>query len=159
MSLLIAYFSATGDTAEAAKKIAACANAEVFTIKPAVPYSTKDLDWTDSNSRTTVESRNPKAEVAIVAMPDMKGVDTLILGFPVWWYKAPTIIDTFLSKIDLNGLTIIPFCTSGGTSIETCESKLKAAFPAANWKKGLRLTSGTDAGTINAWLKKEGALK
>lgn len=153
MKPLIAYFSATGDTAKAAAKIAQSCDAPLFEIKPVVPYSSKDLNWNDSNSRTTIESRNPKEEVEIASMPDLKDVDTLIIGFPVWWYKAPSIIDTFLSRIDLNGLTVVPFCTSGGTSMETCEKKLQAAFPAASWKKGLRISSSTDAGTIKNWLK------
>lgn len=123
MSVLVTYFSASGVTANAARKIAGVVNGKLFAIEPEVPYSSKDLDWMDSNSRTTLESKNPNMKVAIKNLPDLGGVTTLFVGFPVWWYTAPRIIDTFLDSLNLKGIKIVPFCTSGGTAMETCEKK------------------------------------
>lgn len=151
MSVLVTYFSASGVTANAARKIAEVVNGKLFAIEPEVPYSSKDLDWMDSNSRTTLESKNPNMKVAIKNLPDLGGVTTLFVGFPVWWYTAPRIIDTFLDSLNLKGIKIVPFCTSGGTAMETCEKKMMAAHPCLTWLKGMRLSPSTTADQIRAW--------
>ena len=151
MSVLVTYFSAGGVTADAARKITEVVNGKLFAIEPEVPYSSKDLDWMDSNSRTTLESKDPNMKVAIKSLPDLSGVTTLFVGFPVWWYRAPRIIDTFLDSLNLKGIQIVPFCTSGGTTMETCEKKMKAARPCLTWLKGMRLTPSTTPDQIRAW--------
>lgn len=151
MSILVTYFSATGGTERAAKEVAGLCQAELFEIRPEVPYSSKDLDWMDSSSRSTRESKDAKAEVAIAQLPDLAGVTTLFVGFPVWWYAAPHIVDSFLEKLDIKGLEIVPFCTSGGTGISGCEKKLKARFPQAKWLPGLRIT-GSNQSAVSSWI-------
>lgn len=151
MSILVAYFSASGVTARAAREVADLCHGDLFEIRPEVPYSSKDLDWMDSSSRSTLESKNPKAEIAIANLPNLEGVKTLFVGFPVWWYAAPRIIDSFLEKLNLKGIQVVPFCTSGGAGISGCEKKLKAAFPRLNWLPGLRI-AGSSPKAIQSWL-------
>ena len=113
---LIAYFSASGVTADAAKKIAEAAGGEIYEIRPTVPYSTADLDWRDQNSRSSVEMKDKSSRPAI-ADKDAKVAesDVIFLGFPIWWYTAPTIINTFLESYDFSGKKILLFATSGST--------------------------------------------
>lgn len=153
MSVLVSYFSTGGMTASAAQKIAAVTGGRLFEIEPEIPYSSKDLDWMDSHSRTTLEAKDPSAKVAMKSLPDLTGIKTLFVGFPVWWYTCPKIIDTFLESLNLKGIQVVPFCTSGGTTIETCEKKMKAAYPCLDWKPGLRLTSSTSNEQIITWIR------
>ncbi|MBF0579007.1 flavodoxin [Erysipelotrichaceae bacterium RD49] len=152
MSILVSYFSTGGVTANAAKKIAAVTGGRIFEIEPEIPYSFKDLDWMDSHSRSTLESKDPNAKVALKKLPNLIGVKTLFVGFPVWWYTCPKIIDTFLASLNLKGIQVIPFCTSGGTPLQTCEKKMKASNPGLDWKPGLRLTASTTLEQIRAWI-------
>ena len=147
---LVAYFSATGTTARVAKQIADATGADLYEITPAERYTQADLDWTNKKSRSTLEMNDGSCRPAIAGeLPDPSGYDTVFLGFPVWWYVEPRIVDTFLDGCDLSGRTFVPFATSGGSGIEKAENKMKAEHPRAMWVKG-RLLNGGDAG---AWAK------
>lgn len=151
--ILVAYFSASGVTAEAAKKIAAATGGELYEIAPAQPYTPADLDWRNSRSRSTLEMNDPASRPAIAGeIKDVSGYDTIFIGFPIWWYVEPRIIDTFLDSGDFTGKTIIPFATSGGSGIAAAERSLKEHCPAAAWKKG-RLVNGGSAGWAAAAAK------
>ncbi len=152
MSILVAYFSATGVTTQAAKKVASLLEAPLFEIQPKVPYTRADLNWMDANSRTTQEVKTPNTSIEIAQWPDLTGITTLFIGFPVWWYAAPKIVESFLSHFSLKGISVIPFCTSGGTSINGCEKKLESSFPQATWLPGLRISSSTTRDQIQSWI-------
>ena len=150
---LVAYFSASGVTKKYAQKLAESADADLYEIKPTVPYTNADLDWRDQNSRSTIEMKNPDSRPKIAAKcAEMDKYDTVFLGFPIWWYVAPTIIDTFLESYDFSGKTIVLFATSGGSGIEASERSLRAAYPQIDWKKGRLLNSFPDKARIEQWL-------
>ena len=147
---LVAYFSASGVTAKAAEKIAAAAGADLYEIRPEEPYTPADLNWMDKKSRSTVEMDDPKCRPAIAeAVEDMEQYDTVWVGFPVWWYVEPRIVDTFLESYDFAGKKMIPFATSGGSGIQKAENSLREHCPAADWKPGKLLNGGN----IEAWVK------
>ena len=124
---LVAYFSASGTTKRAAEKLAAAAGADIFEIAPKVPYTTADLDWTNSRSRSTIEMKDPASRPAIRnKVSDMEQYDTVMVGFPIWWYTAPTIIKTFLESYDFSGKKIVLFATSGGSSLGRTAGDLKS---------------------------------
>ncbi|WP_163304610.1 flavodoxin [Dysgonomonas sp. 521] len=134
---LIAYFSCSGVTKRAANKLAADMDADLYEIVPEIPYSAADLNWNDRASRSSVEMRDPSSRPAIAGRLDnVEQYDTIYIGFPVWWYIAPTIINTFIESYDLSGKTLIPFATSGGSGIENCEKNLRKAYPQLGWKAG-----------------------
>lgn len=115
---LVAYFSASGVTKKTAEKLAAAANADLFEIIPVQPYTDEDLDWTDKKSRSTIEMNDPSSRPAIAEkLENMGGYDIVFVGFPVWWYVEPRIIDTFLDSYDFSGKTVVPFATSGGSGL------------------------------------------
>lgn len=115
---LVAYFSANGVTKKTAEKLAAAANADSFEIIPVQPYTDEDLDWTDKKSRSTIEMNDPSSRPAIAEkLENMGGYDIVFVGFPVWWYVEPRIIDTFLESYDFSGKTVVPFATSGGSGL------------------------------------------
>lgn len=123
--ILVAYFSATGTTADAAKRLADAVKGDLFEIRPAVPYTAADLDWTDKHSRSTLEMKDPASRPEVSShVGNMDQYDTVFVGFPIWWYVAPTIINTFLDEYDFSGKTVIPFATSGGSGMgKTLEEK------------------------------------
>ena len=134
---LVAYFSASGVTAKVAEKLSEAIGADLYAIEPEVPYTKADLDWMDKKSRSTIEMNNPASRPAIAGKRDnMNDYDTVFVGFPIWWYVAPTIINTFLESYDLTGKTIIPFATSGGSDMGKTNEKL---LPSC---KGARLLNG-----------------
>ena len=148
--ILVAYFSASGITQRAAKEIAKTADADLFEIRPAVPYTQADLDWTDKNSRSTIEMNDPASRPAIDGkVVGFDRYDIVFIGFPVWWYVEPRIIDTFLDSYDISGKTLIPFATSGSSGIASCEKNLKKLYPGADWKEG-KLLNNAD---IAAWVR------
>ena len=148
---LVAYFSASGVTKKVAERLAEAAGADLFEIKPVVPYTHADLNWMDKKSRSTVEMKDLKARPEIVAVPENMGeYDTVFLGFPIWWYVAPRVIDTFVERCDLSGKTVIPFATSGGSGMGKTLSVLQSLCPGAQWKEGKMLTSASDA-ELAAW--------
>ena len=147
---LVAYFSASGVTAAAAEKAAEAIGADLHEITPLQRYTDADLNWMDRKSRTTLESKNPDCRPALAPTDlDVSSYDTILLGFPVWWYVEPRIIDTFLEAYDFVGKTVIPFASSGGSGIAQAERSLKEHCPAANWKRGKLVTAGSAA----AWAK------
>ena len=150
---LVACFSASGVTKAVAVRLAKAADADFFEIKPAVPYTRADLDWTDRKSRSSLEMNDPASRPALAEqLPSMDAYDTVLLGFPIWWYAAPSIIHTFLESYDFSGKTILPFATSGGSTMEKAEEKLKALYPDVNWVQGKVLNHVTDQELEN-WLK------
>ena len=143
---LVAYFSASGTTARAAREIPDAVGADLYEIRPAEPYSSADLNCMDKKSRSTVEMNDPACRPAIAEpVRDMDQYDTVFVGFPIWWYVEPRIIDTFLERYDLSGKTVIPFATSGGSGIGKAEKSLQDHCPKAAWKKGGLVNSGAAA--------------
>ncbi|MBS5431473.1 MAG: NAD(P)H-dependent oxidoreductase [Lachnospiraceae bacterium] len=148
--VLIAYFSASGVTARVAKTMADAAGADLYEIRPEQPYTSADLDWMDKKSRSTVEMNDPACRPDIAdKVQNMEQYDTVLVGFPVWWYVEPRIVDTFLESYDFTGKEMIPFATSGGSGIGKAEKSLKAHCPGAVWKKG-QLLNGPGAAD---WIK------
>lgn len=151
MKKLVAYFSVSGVTKKAAERLAKITGADLFEIKSAVLYTSADLDWTNSKSRSTVEMKNPDSRPEIAEkLNNMEEYDTVYIGFPIWWYVAPTIIDTFLESYDFSGKTMIPFATSGGSGMGKTVDVLKKVCPNANWKSGKVLNGMSDA-AISEW--------
>ena len=147
---LVAYFSAGGVTRAVAERLAAAAGADLFEIRPAVPYTAADLDWTNKNSRSSVEMSNPGSRPEIAQrLEGMEGYDTVFVGFPIWWYVAPSIVCTFLESYDFSGKTLIPFATSGGSGIDGAARNLQKTYPQAAWKAG-KLVNGANAAS---WAK------
>lgn len=141
---LIAYFSASGVTARAAREMADAIGADLYEICPAAPYTDADLNWMDKKSRSTLEMNDPACRPAIASQVErMEQYDTVFVGFPVWWYVEPRIVDTFLESYDFTGKTMIPFATSGGSGISKAEKSLREHCPGGNWKKGRLVNSGT----------------
>ena len=138
---LVAYFSAGGVTKKVAERLAAAAGADLFEIEPAVPYTVADRDWTNKKSRSSVEMNDPSSRPEIARRLDsLEEYDTVFLGFPIWWYVAPTIINTFLESYDFAGKTIIPFATSGGSGLgKTVEVLKPLCDPTAKWLPGKML--------------------
>lgn len=142
---LVACFSATGNTREVAKQIAYASGADLFEITPAQPYSEADLDWRDSLSRSSVEMADKSSRPAVAfKIEKLEQYDTLFVGFPIWWYTAPTIINTFFEENDLSGKTVKLFATSGSSDITGAVRDLKAAYPDIDWAGGLLLNTPTE---------------
>ena len=149
--ILVAYFSATGTTEAAARKIAQATGGELYRIRPAKAYTSGDLDWNRPTSRCCRENANPSARPAIVKdKKSLSAYTVIFLGFPNWWNGAPRIINTFIETYGLKGMTVIPFMTSGGSGIENSERLLKKAYPGVNWKKG-RLLNGATQKEVSQW--------
>ena len=150
---LVAYFSASGVTAKVAENLADAIGADIFEIQPEVPYTKADLNWMDKKARTTIEMSDPTSRPAIAAKRDnIDEYDTIFVGFPIWWYVAPTIVNTFLESYNLKGKTIIPFATSGGSGMGKTVEVLKPLCPGANWAEGkmLNRVSGRE---LEDWVK------
>lgn len=146
---LVAYFSAEGTTAAAAKAVAAELGADLFEIKPDKPYTAADLNWMNKNSRSSLEMAEENCRPQLAEDTDVAAYDNVLIGFPVWWYVEPRIVDTFLEGHDFAGKTLVPFATSGGSGIERAEKRMRSLCPAARWREGKRLTAGSAA----AWAK------
>lgn len=140
---LVAYFSASGVTARAAKEIAQAVDADLYEIRPVEQYTDADLNWMDKKSRSTKEMNDPACRPAIAKpVENIEQYDTVFVGFPVWWYVEPRIVDTFLESYDFSNKTMIPFATSGGSGIGKAEKSLETHCPKANWKRGKLVNSG-----------------
>lgn len=149
---LVAYFSASGVTAKLAETLAESIGADMFEIVPEVPYTKADLNWQDTASRSTIEMKDPNSRPAIAAKRDnMDNYDTVFVGFPIWWYVAPTIINTFLESYNLSGKTVIPFATSGGSGMGKTNEKLQPSCPGAKLLEGRVFRSGTGKAELSAW--------
>lgn len=153
MNALVAYFSASGNTAKAAKALAKAAGADLYAIKPAVPYTGADLNWMDKRSRSSVEmnDKNSRPTLADTDAPVAEH-DVIFLGFPIWWYTAPTIINTFLERYDFSGKTIVLFATSGGSSLGSTAAALQSSAPGARILDGRLLNGRLNEGDLKAWV-------
>ncbi len=152
--ILIAYFSATGTTARAAEKLANATDGELYAIVPAQPYTSADLDWNDKQSRSSVEMNDPKLRPAIKSKKEnITDYDVVFIGYPIWWNLAPRIINTFIESHDLKGKTVIPFATSGGSTLAGSAAALKKNYPTLNWREG-RLLNRADEKSIRNWVDK-----
>ena len=151
---LVAFFSASGVTAALAQRLSRAAGADLFEIKPAVPYTSADLDWTNASSRSSVEMKNPASRPEIAEkLPSMADYDVVFLGFPIWWYVAPTIINTFLESYDFSGKTIALFATSGGSPMgRTLEILRPLCNASVKWLPAKMLNGASDS-DLNAWLE------
>jgi len=139
---LVVYFSATGTTKAAAEKLAEVAGANLHEIQPEQPYTDADLDWHDKQSRSSVEMNDKSSRPAIKnKVENIEKYDTIYIGFPIWWYIAPTIINTFLEQYNLEGKTVIPFFTSGSSGKGKTLDFLRPSAPKANWKEPINLTN------------------
>lgn len=147
---LVAYFSCSGVTKRVAEAIARETGADLFEIRPEVPYTGADLDWTDPKSRTTKEKEDRSIRPATVGDIDVSGYDTVYVGFPIWWYDAPNIVYGFLESHEFSGKSMGAFATSGGSGMGSIDSNLARACPGAKWGKGKRFTSAS-AGEVSSW--------
>lgn len=137
---LVAYFSASGTTKRAAEHLAKAEGADLYEIKPAVPYTSADLNWMDKKSRSSVEMSDPSSRPEIAGkLANMADYDMVFIGFPIWWYVAPRIIDTFVESYDFSGKILVPFATSGGSGMGKTVDELKKLCPNADWKAGRML--------------------
>ena len=149
---LVAYFSASGVTAKLAKRLADAVDADIYEIKPEKPYTTADLDWTNKKSRSSVEMSDKSFRPAVAEKLDnIADYDTIYVGFPIWWYVAPTIINTFLEQYDLTGKTIIPFATSGSSRMGKTNSELAPSCKGAILKEGKRFEANADEAELKNW--------
>lgn len=154
--VLITYFSATGTTAQAAKRIANVTGGDLYAITPVESYTSADLDWHDKQSRSSVEMNDPKSRPAIKGTKEnIADYDVVFIGYPIWWDLAPRVINTFIESHDLKGKTVIPFATSGGSTLAGSATALKKSYPSLNWKEG-RLLNRADEKTIRTWIEKLG---
>ena len=152
MKALVAYFSASGTTARAARTLAEAVGADLYEIRPAVPYTRADLDWTDRGSRSSVEMKDKGSRPALADTDaPVAGNDVIFLGFPIWWYVAPTIINTFLEAYDFTGKTIVLFATSGGSGLGKSAEGLRGSAPGARIVDGRMMSGRLDRAELKAW--------
>lgn len=153
MNALVAYFSASGTTAKAAKVLAKAAGADLYEIKPAVPYTRADLNWMDKGSRSSVEMNDKHSRPALADTDaPIARHDVIFLGFPIWWYVAPTIINTFLESYDFTGKTIVLFATSGGSGLGKSAVGLRSSAPGSKILDGRLLNGRLNEGDLKAWV-------
>ena len=155
MNTLVAYFSATGTTAKAAKVLAKAAGSDLYEIKPAIPYTSADLNWMDKGSRSSVEMNDKQSRPALADTDaPIAGHDVIFLGFPIWWYVAPTIINTFLESYDFTGKTIVLFATSGGSGLGKSAAGLRPSAPGAKIVDGRLLNGRLSENELKSWVEK-----
>ena len=149
---LVAYFSASGVTKKLAQTLADAIGADLFEIAPKVPYTRADLNWIDKQSRSTIEMQNPASRPEIAgSCANIADYDTVFVGFPIWWYVAPTIVNTFLESCDLTGKTVVPFATSGGCAMGGTNKALAPSCRGARLLEGKVSRSSTSADTLREW--------
>ena len=153
MKVLVAYFSATGVTKGVAQQLAEVTGGTLHEIRPEQPYTDADLDWRDKQSRSSVEMQDKKSRPAIIGkIQNMQDYSVVYVGFPIWWYTCPTIVNTFMEAYDFQGKTVIPFATCGGSSIKKACEDLKAAYPNINWKEG-KLLNRASKDDLKKWVE------
>ena len=151
--ILVVYFSATGTTKGVAEKIAAVTGADMYEIEAAQEYTDADLDYGDSNSRTSKEQNDSSVRPEIgSATISLDGYDTIYIGYPIWWGEEPRIMDTFVENYDFDGITMIPFCTSGGSGVGRSDKNLAEHAGSGNWLKGERLSGSASESDIENWI-------
>ena len=152
MNPLVAYFSATGTTARAAKTLAAAVGADLYEIRPAVPYTSADLNWMDKGSRSSREMQDKQSRPALADTDaPVASHDVIFLGFPVWWYVAPTLLNTFLEAYDFTGKTIVLFATSGGSNLGKSAAGLRPSAPGAKIVDARMLNGRLNEAELKAW--------
>lgn len=150
---LVTYFSASGSTAKLAQTLAAAAEAELYEIRPAVPYERKDLNWMDKKARSTVEMQDPNCRPAMAdADAPVADADVIFLGFPIWWYREPSIIDSFLDACDLTGKTVVPFFTSGGSQLGEGQGRIEKLAKGAKTLSGKRFNARASETELKNWI-------
>ena len=150
--ILVAYFSATGTTARAAEKLADVTNGELYAIVPARSYTSADLDWNDKRSRSSVEMNDPSSRPELTDYhANIAGYDRIFLGFPIWWYTAPTVVRSFLESYDFTGKTIILFATSGGSGLGKTAKELASSCPGAAIEDGRLLNGNPAEAALKQW--------
>ena len=149
---LVAYFSASGTTGRVATRLAQATGADLFEIEAEEPYTAADLDWRDKRSRSSVEMGDRTSRPAIASrVDDMSGYDVVFVGFPIWWYREPSIIDTFMEAYDFAGKTVVPFATSGGSGIGDSGANMAALAPGARVERGERFASSASETDLKSW--------
>lgn len=150
---LVCYFSATGTTKEVAEKIASIINADLFAIEPVNKYTSEDLDWTNKQSRSSIEMADETSRPAIKnKVTNLAEYQNVIIGFPVWWYKEPTIIDTFIEENDLSNKQVYVYVTSGGSTVDGSLESLRQKYSNFNFVSGKRLDMNIEEQAILDWL-------
>ena len=153
MKKLVACFSASGSTAKVAKTLAAAADAALYEIKPAVPYERRDLNWMDKKSRSTVEMQDTSCRPALAdTTAPVADAEVVFLGFPIWWYREPSLIDSFLDAYDFTGKTIVPFFTSGGSQLGEGQGRIEALAKGAKVLNGKRFAARASESELKAWV-------
>ena len=150
---VIAYFSASGSTAKLAKTLAGAANGTLYEIHPAIPYERKDLNWMDKKARSTVEMQDPACRPALAdhAAP-VAEADVIFLGFPIWWYREPSVIDSFLDTYDFTGKTVVPFFTSGGSQLGEGQGRIETLAKGARVLPGKRFSARASEDELKNWI-------
>ena len=149
---LVAYFSASGVTKRVAEKLAAATDSALYEIKPAVPYTRADLNWQDKRSRSSMEMNDPSSRPALADHEaNVAGYDRIFLGFPIWWYTAPTIVRSFLESYDFAGKTIVLFATSGGSGLGQIAAELASSCPGAKITEGRLLNGNPSEASLKQW--------
>ena len=151
--ILVTYFSASGVTKSVAEKIASVINGDLYEIEPKEKYTDADLDWHNKQSRSSVEMKNKsfRSEMKENSL-DISSYDTILIGFPIWWGVAPTVVNTFIESKNFQGKMLIPFCTSGGSGMSYAENDLRKTYPNYNWKEGKRLTGRENDEDLKNWI-------
>lgn len=157
-NVLVAYFSATGNTKTVAEQIADVTGGELYEIEPAEPYTSEDLDYNNDDCRANLEMNDDTARPEIAgAIENIEQYDTIYLGYPIWWGNAPRIMNTFVETYDLSGKTVVPFCTSGGSGISTSVDTLQElAGDGITWMEGQRFDRDVSADEISQWIDEMG---
>lgn len=151
--VLVVYFSATGTTKGVAEKIADITNADLYEIKAAQAYTDADLNWHDSSSRTTKEQNDKSIRPEIASEKlSLDGYATIFIGYPIWWGEEPRILDTFAESYDFDGITVIPFCTSGGSGIGRSGKNLEENANSGNWLEGARFGGSVSEAELQSWI-------
>ena len=152
--VLVVYFSATGTTKGVAEKIASVTGADLYEIKAAQEYTAEDLDWNDSDSRTTHEQNDPAVRPEIGSDPvSLEGYSTIYIGFPIWWGEEPRIMDTFVESYDFDGITMIPFCTSSSSGIGMSGKNLESNAGSGKWLDGERFSGSVSEDELQTWIE------
>ena len=150
--VLVAYFSASGVTKRMAERISTMLDADLFEIEPSVLYTKADLNWLNRKSRSSVEMKDRSSRPEIAKKTDISDYSTSFIGFPIWWYREPSIIDTFLEQYDFKGKTIVPFATSGGSGFGKTAENLRVLTPGANVLEGKRFKASVKDEVLKTWI-------
>lgn len=152
--ILISYFSASGVTKSVAERISSVVNGDLFEIEPVTKYTSADLDWTNKQSRSSIEMNDKSSRPEVKNKVDnIDDYDTVLIGFPVWWYTAPTIINTFIEENNLENKKVYVFVTSGGSGVDGSLNDLKSTYPNINFVSGKRLSSNVSETDITSWIE------